>query len=171
MPNYVYNKLRVSGNKKDIEAFNNLIGDDFTFNKFIPMPDVIKNTGTGNNTIDGIRVKNWYVNNSLDWKEQRESERLLTKEELEKLKQIGYSNWYDWSIAYWGVKWDASEPVIKAGKTLTIIEFTTAWSYPCEIMNKIAEMFPTLIFKLTYRNEGEGEDIKHVLEFNGRGEL
>ena len=41
-------------------------------------------------------------------------------------KNIGYKDWYDWSIAKWGTKWNAYQTEI--GKTY--IKFDTAWSSP-----------------------------------------
>ena len=41
-------------------------------------------------------------------------------------KNIGYKDWYDWSCAKWGTKWNAYETEIGD----TYIKFDTAWSSP-----------------------------------------
>ena len=63
----------------------------------------------------------------------------LTGKDYFKLHQkYGCHNWYDWHCKYWGTKWDAFDVEISD----TEIRFTTAWSMPEPIFDKICEMFP-----------------------------
>ena len=53
-------------------------------------------------------------------------------------EKYGFDNWYDWRVANWGTKWNASDTNYD-GET---IHFDTAWSVPHPIIAKIAEEFP-----------------------------
>ena len=48
----------------------------------------------------------------------------------------GANNWYDWSIANWGTKWNACSPN-RYGNTL---EFNTAWGLCEPVLEKLAEL-------------------------------
>ena len=50
----------------------------------------------------------------------------------------GASNWYDWSVANWGTKWNAYYSNIdKANNTM---EFDTAWSCPLPVLDALAKL-------------------------------
>ncbi len=63
-------------------------------------------------------------------------------------EQFGSANWYDWSIANWGTKWnsygyhDYTEKDFD-GATLT---FDTAWSNPQPVIDALAAKYPALSF-------------------------
>jgi len=60
----------------------------------------------------------------------------LGKEERE---QYGENNWYDWSVAHWGTKWDTdAQNVFYDGETLTLC-FDTAWAPPIELYEYLVE--------------------------------
>lgn len=48
----------------------------------------------------------------------------------------GLNNWYDWSVANWGTKWNAQHSSLNNKNTLW---FDTAWSCPIPVLNKLAE--------------------------------
>ena len=48
----------------------------------------------------------------------------------------GTNNWYDWSCANWGTKWNAYDIYCDAN----VIEFNTAWSCPLPVLDKLAEI-------------------------------
>lgn len=50
----------------------------------------------------------------------------------------GYDTWYDWSCAKWGTKWNAYDSY--ANETENEIYFSTAWSCPLPILDKLAEI-------------------------------
>lgn len=61
-------------------------------------------------------------------------------------------NWYDWSIANWGTKWDASSPYVNGPS----VEFDTAWSCPEPLLRALAKKVgPLLVF---YADEGISEN-------------
>lgn len=49
----------------------------------------------------------------------------------------GLNNWYDWSVANWGTKWNAQHSSLNHKNTLW---FDTAWSCPIPVLNKLAEI-------------------------------
>jgi hypothetical protein len=60
----------------------------------------------------------------------------LGKEERE---LYGENNWYDWSVAHWGTKWDTdAHNSFFDGETLTL-SFDTAWSPPIELYEYLVE--------------------------------
>lgn len=50
----------------------------------------------------------------------------------------GKNNWYDWSIANWGTKWNAYYSSLD--KANNIIEFDTAWSCPLSVLDALAKL-------------------------------
>lgn len=55
-------------------------------------------------------------------------------------EKYGYDNWYDWSCANWGTKWNACEA--NYDEKNEEINFDTAWSIPYPILAKVAEQNP-----------------------------
>jgi hypothetical protein len=73
------------------------------------------------------------------------------------IQQYGFDNWYDWRIANWGTKWDCDSTDMgfqTDNETYFWVEFDSAWSPPIAWLAKVAKMFQTLHFKLTYMEIG-----------------
>ena len=69
----------------------------------------------------------------------------------------GYQNWYDWSLAHWGTKWNSSafqELVWEHERYACLID--TAWSYPKPIFWEMAREFPLLTIRVFSIEEGCG---------------
>ena len=63
MPNWTSNYIEAEGDPSDIRAFLEAIkGADtvLDFNRIVPMPELVKRTGSGRCTIDGKTVDTWY---------------------------------------------------------------------------------------------------------------
>ena len=71
----------------------------------------------------------------------------LGREEEERYP--GELNWYDWSIKYWGTKWNCNNAYY--GDSYFVFE--TAWSAPDPVIAKLAEKFPKV--KITHRYADE----------------
>jgi hypothetical protein len=65
----------------------------------------------------------------------------------------GYTDWYDWSCANWGTKWnnagdvmvDETPEVVNGKPGLTVQYcFDTAWDWPQPVLERLVEMFPEL---------------------------
>ena len=74
---------------------------------------------------------------------------------LDNIKNYGHKDWYSWSIANWGTKWNAySQIQIKEN----IISFETAWSTPFPLMEELSRMFPDLTIEVAYADEDIGSN-------------
>lgn len=66
--------------------------------------------------------------------------------------------WYDWNNKNWGTKWDAYDVhganVYSGPRHWLQYDFTTANGAPVPVLEKMMEMFPTLIFTLQWQDEG-----------------
>lgn len=135
MPNHVTNILVVSGDEKQRQA----------------MFEAIKSDEHGLGSIDFNKVipmpENIFRGN-------------LGQAERE---QYGTANWYDWSIANWGTKWNSygyGNPGDRVkdfdGATLA---FDTAWSSPQPVIATLAEKFPALHFSHKWADENFGYNV------------
>lgn len=164
MPNWTSNSIRIEGAEPDLRAFLEAVkwqDEIFDFNRIIPMPELLKHTGSGYQTIDGKEVREWYViGNETALLTNDKAVRLFTPEEEATLKEIGHRDWYTWCSENWGTKWNAcraelAEDCAKEG--YIEIRFETAWAPPMPVIEKMFEMFPKLSFVCTWENEGECE--------------
>jgi hypothetical protein len=83
------------------------------------------------------------------------------REAIRAYEKYGHLDWYSWSIAEWGTKWNAyslSEPVLNvidpAGVADLAFKFDTAWSPPIPVLDKLAGMHPTLTIRVRAFDEG-----------------
>lgn len=95
---------------------------------------------------------------------------LVHPETPEEMEAYVTGDWYDWNVANWGTKWDASEiqPLTDTDSNIGWA-FETPWSPPIEFIDKVAMQYPTLRFSLSYEEEsGWGGDYVreggHILE-------
>ena len=59
---------------------------------------------------------------------------------LDNIKKYGHKDWYDWSNANWGTKWNAYDVrYITGGDETIVVEITTAWDTPREIWQALRE--------------------------------
>jgi len=66
-------------------------------------------------------------------------------------------DWYEWSIANWGTKWDACEPNICHNDiNFFSVNFESAWAPPVQWIDNIMKDFPDLSFILEYEEPGMG---------------
>lgn len=78
-------------------------------------------------------------------------------------KESNGDNWYDWSIKNWGTKWNSYDGYVE-GSTIV---FSTAWSCPMPVLQKLSEMFPDTHFSLIYADEDIGYNVGMVEISNG----
>ena len=138
MPNHVYSTIEICGDEKEIKEIQEKIkgatedGTDMPFDcdKIIPQPQEIKDTGGA---------------------------------------------WYNWCVDNWGTKWGAySQPkneeieilepdtnsvkfMKESSSPLRIIRypFQTAWSPLDPVVEKLSEMYPEVMIKYAYLDEGD----------------
>jgi len=125
MPNWAENNLTITHTdpeliKKAAEGFR---GDGF-LSAFMPIPQALKDTEAGSYADPVLQAE-------------------LVAKQKANLSEYGYKDWYDWSVANWGTKWDISdeEPTVSEdGLTLTV-GFQSAWSPPIEFYKVLEEKF------------------------------
>ena len=152
MPNWCSNNLEVYGERAEIEKFKVAVETEescLDFNKIHPMPEDFKGLVIGGCEIDGTRERMWRVIGGKNVAIPQETIEMWQK-------QYGCAGWYDWCIANWGTKWDASDPDVCDNGDGLIYHFDTAWSPPIQWLEYVSKKFPTLEFKMKYEEEGMG---------------
>lgn len=85
-------------------------------------------------------------------------------------RRFGHTDWYNWQVANWGVKWDVSEPrIVIEEDELLAYAFDTPWGPPIEFFSNILDKYPKLTFVLEYEEPGMG--FRGVATGTGGGEM
>lgn len=187
MPNHITNIVKYEGDADRIkEMLEQIKVDEFgigtiDFNKLIPMPESL-NIESGSRTDRGLKAYKEFLeiytfgrkvenldllNVSAESEEKfleirKDVERgdwELGKKAFQNAYQYGYSTWYEWSINNWGTKWNSygySEDMSYA--KMDALYFTTAWSSPHPVINKLAEMFSDIKFSHEWADEDIGRN-------------
>lgn len=85
----------------------------------------------------------------------------LGSEEMERYP--GEMNWYDWSIAHWGTKWNAWDSGIYGD----YLEFTTAWNGVSEIVARLSEQLPGVPLSYYWADEDIGFNVGGLALMDG----
>lgn len=155
MPNWVKNRITYGNDACRQWIETNMINEqgEFDFEKVLPMPEILKHTRSGFRKFDGVEHCVWY--SGLD------GERPFTQDEqTELIEKYGYLDWYEWSIANWGTKWNTGRTVCDSGA----VEFETAWSFPEGVFNKMLELMPVEAknFVWEYADENIGYNLGSI---------
>ena len=148
------------------------------FNKIVPMPAILEGTVAGYEAncglalLDdekGLQMLSWpWVERlgitDLDGLRKYLRERPVAaeyekagKHALQAKGETGYYNWYDWSVANWGTKWNACYCAkVEKSETKITIGFLSAWSPPSPVVQELAKQYPHLTATLRYWEGGEG---------------
>jgi hypothetical protein len=136
MPNWCANRITISHSdmammKRVVKGYN----QHRLLDEFIPIPLELKEGAM--NMDELMKIRNWEYKKELD----------KAREELNK-KYFGFKDWYDFSVANWGTKWDIGKdgsysPTLRIkdikDKTVTF-SFDSAWSPPIGAYEKLCEM-------------------------------
>lgn len=133
MPNWDYNKLRITGSKEQIKKVRAKLfkDDEFTFAALIPedLDDPkyrVADEGSGVQTQD--------------------------------LRADGTAfNWYDFHLDKWGCKWDASDSDFRETDTEIVVTFSTPWGPPDEWFKVLRSKFKGLNIEMGTLDEGESD--------------
>jgi len=144
MPNWCQNEVTIySDDEEEMQKFIDLVGEDFDFNKIIPMPEELKGTRSPSVIVS---------QEEYDKQGEEEDSRCLTQELSDQYRtRYGYDNWYDWQCANWGCKWGSCRTEYDGDDTWT---FETPWCPPREIFDKLNDMFPKVSISWFYREDG-----------------
>lgn len=140
MPNHITTRIKITG---DPEAVKRVL------NK-------IKNDEFGMGTIDFEKIipmpKNIFKGN-LGVRER---------------ELYGNNNWYDWSVANWGTKWNAYgfDPNTDYSKEKEL-KFLTTWSAPHPVIAKLSEMFPSVKLEHEWADEDIGMNCGRHVYYDG----
>jgi len=152
MPNWCFNRLCIDttteGGKVLAEAFRPKYEDEKghlyarPFTDLMPCPDELHIT----------------AGYSGDKEKQTELEALYEANK----EKYGYTDWYEWCWANWGVKWDArvEEYDDSNADEEVYVYFDTAWNAPDEFFEYFAKKYPDARFEDEYDEEG--------MQFEGR---
>lgn len=138
MPNWCQNKLEITFPAESRASIHQALfstnqsgKSEVDFNCLIPMPEALD---VGLVYSDPIKLEQQYQYN---------------------ISHYGYKYWYDWCIANWGCKWNASGTwVIDEGENHICLLFDTAWSPPESWFRILCEKFPDMDFTLSYYESG-----------------
>lgn len=154
MPNYVANRVVLVGSDENIKKVVEFVKSDygvFDFNKIVPMPETFRKYDTTNYP-NGKQLK---VGQRVSWKEDSP---IVTEELIEEYKQAtreqaekyGVVGWYDWSVKYWGTKWNACDALVTEGG---VFFFDTAWSAPIPVLTALSKLFPEVEIQFAFADE------------------
>lgn len=154
MPNWIKNSVNVcvpkGVDKERLSEFQELVGDDFSFERIAPMPETLIPKWYENLTQEEIANINSTTNgqNVLD---------RFSLIELEKIPWNYVPEWYTWRLENWGCKWDSSEVTFiydhndfaprGLGEVMLECFFNTPWSPPEAICAKLRHDFPDLLIQ------------------------
>lgn len=135
----------------------------FDFNAIIPMPESLQIT-SGSSTDLGMacfvqskfdQYKNygWFddrygkpttpeeLRKELEKTEEGRENIKLGRQAIENIEKYGHKDWYDWSNANWGTKWNAySFSLVGEDENSFSVQFDTAWAPPTPIFEKLVDM-------------------------------
>lgn len=171
MPNWCVNKVRIEGSVANVQSFKEKhfnSEDEFEFNTIVAMPKELEHTSTPENekilyAFYGISTDrltaSFYSKSDLD--EIKQDPAVMSKAPFVKqlYDKYGYVSWYQWSIANWGTKWNSSDTYLEDirhfsdGTAMLTFEFSTAWSHPHAIYEKLAIMYPELTVTAQFDEE------------------
>lgn len=159
--------LRDHWRRKDTDGDTLAADEHLDFETILPMPAILHGTQSGSQADMGIflltgrTASHWSALSEDRAAKLSDAERAICLQEGQKCldaeRETGFRNWYDWSIAQWGTKWNSYDGRIEAVTPDSFnLWFHTAWSYPAPVIERLAELFPALTFKATAVDEGDG---------------
>ena len=126
MPNHCYNKISIHGDEASKIA-SELKSEDtvFDFSKVLPEPDY-----------DKVEVKSTFP------KEDEKDNFRMPK-------------WWDWRVQNWGTKWNSYDDSVEIIDDETVeYTFSTAWSPPEPVIEKLREQYPDVQITAFYDEPG-----------------
>ena len=146
MPNWCCNRLVIKGDQEVVLALVVRVKehtDALDFGKIIPMPAALRNTSSPNKQSQASALQ----------------------------KEFGHSDWYSWSVAFWGTTWNAGSSTVftemesglqvlaradsnKGPQATATFDFATAWSPPKPVIVALSEMYPNLKITHSFIEEG-----------------
>ena len=145
MPNWCYNRIDVYGDEDtvdQIKEIHDIFADETDpFNQIFRIPD-FKNIPNDKGELPVLKQEfnkdgklMWETYNFPDGKND--------------------DRWYHWCISNWGTKWEPDIADIEYADSEQLqLTFSTAWSPPEGIVEKLRERYPELTFQCFYDEPG-----------------
>ncbi len=159
MPNWVMNELTcIFETSEEYQSFKNKVDEKNLYNSFIPMPEILIDTQAPSVNVDKLILEfNKEGNNATSLQDIIDSnhhwfsgvaQQALKNQQAKTV--TGYSDWYEWCYANWGVKWDASNLKIKelSDFNTIVFSFDSPWGTPTKFVEELSKMYPDAIFEL-----------------------
>jgi len=130
MPNWCNNSITIRGSKDTVEQlWKDAQTGGGLLSAMVPMPEQLRDTVKGSG------------------------------DELQTEQYDGFTNWYDWSVARWGTKWDISleglEFIDHGDGTAEITGwFDSAWSPPIEAYSRFCDDMDGVYLEAYYDEPG-----------------
>jgi hypothetical protein len=152
MPNWVSNSLTISGPPEDIDRFAKVAGAMTRSETKKGPPKVVpvkgKRKAKAVEDDRSFRPEVFTFNHFVP--QPRKFPKCIPK------GHPGTPKWMRWRAKYWGTKWEPCWPDVKRVYRNRIrYWFSTAWYAPIEFFYKVSRMYPTLIFRLRYWEDGK----------------
>ena len=173
MPNWVFNHLAIEGDKESITEVKSQLNSPFSTN----YPTYNSKTQTyepSTTTYSNPVFAFWNIIRPTDM----ETYYLQDDPNADKSKVFSGDNWYSWNTRNWGTKWDVAirddydgykDTTLDESDKFIMYRFDTAWSPPCEAIEKLSAQYPQLTFRLSFEEEqGWGGEIHYT---NGEGKV
>lgn len=74
---------------------------------------------------------------------------------ISNLEKYGYDTWYNWCVHNWGTKWNSYD-YSRYAFDKSVISFSTAWSAPFPVFEKLLQDNPDMSFMVYYADEDMG---------------
>lgn len=182
MPNWVMNELScIFPDAESYNAFKEKVDEKNFYHSFFPMPEILRDTQSPN--VDVSKIIQEYnketnskaiglteiINANHPWLSRMAQQALNNQQAF---IETGYSEWHEWSMDNWGVKWDASNLQVKELSDFHTIIYTfdSPWGTPEHFVIELSKLYPDATFEMV---SGSIENDNHY-EFvcdNGKMEI
>ena len=160
MPNWVMNELTcIFQTPEEYNAFKMKANTEGLYASFFPMPEVLdgtrcphldpdayiaqvnKHKGTNFLTLEGISLA------GDEWDAEGAKQII---QNLKAFSETGYTNWYDWNMDNWGVKWEAKDCKSKdlPDFNTIVFSFDSPWGTPEHFVRELSTKYPTATFEM-----------------------
>lgn len=149
MPNWVANRISITGSDAELDRFVEQAGrEPATFTAHAKFYDSGEEKGEWRDPIS-------FANFICPPQEALDSGEYWATHGFSKGEESGNTpnNWYNFNIREWDTKWDACHPEVERTDEGVAVAFETAWSPPEPIFRAMAEQFPELEFDIWWEEE------------------
>ena len=160
MPNWVMNELTcIFQTKEECDSFMSKVDEDNLYQSFFPMPEILSETQSPDVNVNALILDyNRETNSTAMGLTEiiNSGHSLFTVIAQQALKNqqaqiaTGFTNWYDWSVDNWGVKWDASQVIVKKlpDFNTVIYSFNSPWDTPEKFVEGLSKLYPNVVFEM-----------------------